>query len=252
MRAACRLLSRPLTSRAPAVAHGWPQRPQTPQLDGGFKRFFCSTHAQAETHFNDAMGALREAYNKPDPEAPFDFQKLDHAMSLLEKAVSTDPEHGPAHGQLGLSLLHTGKSSVTKAADHMQTALGLMSIEDEGRTLVQMGYGDALFMIGMLEEAADLYVDLEALPSTQPADLPRILLRQYFVSLGLAQADKARAALERLPAHFGKEFEQGLQQLEEAISTAKDNKDAKKELEEAKLEIREASTTAFKATFRAF
>ena len=78
-------------------------------------------------------------------------------LELLTRAVETNPEHGPAHGQLGLSvslsiliplshnqavqLLHTGKSSVSKAADHMQKGLGLMSIEDEGRTLVQLGYG---------------------------------------------------------------------------------------------------------------
>ena len=88
------------------------------------------------------MEALQQAYTKSDADVADGYKKIESAIQLLKQAIEHDANHGPAHGQLGLTMLHSGNGDPADAANHMQKALGKMSIEDEGRTLVQMGYGE--------------------------------------------------------------------------------------------------------------
>ncbi len=97
MRSAGRLLRRlrAPTAQCPYLCSVSVVAPHTPikqvhRALPSLSRFTCSaTPSDADTHFSNAMTALQDAYNKTDPDAPFDFAKVETALDLLAQVCGS-------------------------------------------------------------------------------------------------------------------------------------------------------------------
>ena len=112
-----------------------------------------------------------------------------------------------------------------------------------------MVYGDSLFLSGMLEEAADIYIDCLDLPGIQENDQPRVHLRSYLINIALDRAPEARAAFRKMQTGTGNTFiqmEPLVEQLEKITPEERQQPGFEKEL----VAWREQSIEAFRDMFR--
>ena len=223
---------------------------------------------QANACFEEAMSTLQDAYKVSDDST---LEGVKKGIRLLKEAVEHDSEHGLAHGQLALSLMNSvslqtvrarhsatdtslalpsgvlqGEGTPEEAIVHFQEGLRLSAVDDWGRPLLQMVYGDALFLTGMLEEAADTYLDCLELPTVQENDKPRIYLRSYLINVAMARTQEARAAFENLSHPMFEPMEALVEQLEKVTPEDRENPEIKEEL----AMIRTQSIDSFSKMFR--
>lgn len=128
------------------------------------------------------------------------------AVTTLEKAAKLDPRNWAAHNKLGLAYMAAGAPE--KAEKAFQRALKLNDDEPE----IQVNYGNLLFLLGRLDEAADAFATAAAnlkyrKPSLALSNLGLVQLRMGRAEQALLTLDEA---IRRAPNLCQARFNRGL------------------------------------------